>query len=48
MRQIGSFYGLAHALTVDIKTFQGNDAVFENIKATTIQVANLEAETARI
>ena len=35
-------------LLVDIKTFQANDAVFENIKATNIKVAVLEAETARI
>ena len=35
-------------LTVDIKTFQGNDAVFENIKSTNIKTANLEVETARI
>jgi hypothetical protein len=35
-------------LLVDIKTFQGNDAVFENIKSTTIKTANFEAETARI
>ena len=35
-------------LLVDIKTFQGNDAVFENIKATGIKVALLEAETAKI
>ena len=35
-------------LLVDIKTFQGNDAVFENIKATNIKTANLEADTARI
>ena len=35
-------------LLVDIKTFQGNDAVFENIKSTNIKTANLEAETARI
>ncbi|MEB0135321.1 tail fiber domain-containing protein [Actimicrobium sp. CCC2.4] len=35
-------------LLVDIKTFQGNDAVFENIKSTNIKTANFEAETARI
>ena len=35
-------------LLVDIKTFQGNDAVFENIKSTNLKTANLEADTARI
>ncbi|GAA4030044.1 tail fiber domain-containing protein [Actimicrobium antarcticum] len=35
-------------LLVDIKTFQGNDAVFQNIKSTNIKTANLEAENARI
>jgi hypothetical protein len=35
-------------LLVDIKTFQGSDAIFDNIKATNIKVAALEAETARI
>jgi hypothetical protein len=35
-------------LLVDIKTFQANDAVFENIKSTNIKTANLEAESARI
>ncbi|MBC7416018.1 MAG: tail fiber domain-containing protein, partial [Herminiimonas sp.] len=35
-------------LLVDIKTFQANDAVFENIKTTNIKTASLEAETARI
>ncbi|MFT5591316.1 MAG: hypothetical protein ACI9ZF_003516, partial [Bradyrhizobium sp.] len=35
-------------LLVDIKTFQGSDAVFENIKSTNLKTANLEADTARI
>ncbi|EGF30101.1 Putative membrane-anchored cell surface protein [Oxalobacteraceae bacterium IMCC9480] len=35
-------------LLVDIKTFQGNDAVFENIKSTNIKTANLDADIARI
>ena len=35
-------------LLVDIKTFQAADAIFDNIKATNIKTANLEAETARI
>ncbi|MEC5217382.1 hypothetical protein RCH09_002340 [Actimicrobium sp. GrIS 1.19] len=35
-------------LLVDIKTFQASDAIFDNIKATNIKVAALEAETARI
>ena len=35
-------------LLVDIKTFQGNDAVFANIKATNIKTTQLDAEKANI